>query len=251
MSAAPRQPVEVHPCLSPGGRRRKRPDEPVHGVGSPPSRTRCSCTRPTAPSWRPAADEDRGRIRPPKATEPAATRPPRGSRWSVRPVRRPRAAIRPAPFAGPVRELGEVPGQSDELLGGRLDQALQRALAPWGEAQAYDAAILAVAHAPDQSRLLRPVHQSDNAVVAEQQVVGDLADGWSSGVGVTPDGQEKLMLRWGQPGAGALFLAPPEEPTQIGPQLQQELVLLRSGPFRDARSFPVSLGVPMVQAAYM
>ena len=115
--------------------------------------------------------------------------------------------------------------QPPELLEVGLGECLE-ALAPGrGELQADDPVVLGVAHPLDQLGRVGPVHQPDGAVVAEQEVVGHLADGRAAAVGVPADGQQQLVLRRRQSGGLRLLLAPAEEPAQSGPQRQQILVV--------------------------
>jgi hypothetical protein len=55
--------------------------------------------------------------------------------------------------------------------------------------QAHDTTILVVASTPDEASDVGAVDQADRAVVTQQQVVGDLADGRASRVAVATDGQ--------------------------------------------------------------
>ena len=108
-------------------------------------------------------------------------------------------------------------------VGGR--ERLQMLLALGGELQPDDPLVLGVAAAGDQARLLGPVDQADGAVVAEQEVVGHLADRRPARVGVAPDGQQELVLGRRQPGCLGLLLAPAQEAAQAGPERQQVLVV--------------------------
>jgi hypothetical protein len=55
---------------------------------------------------------------------------------------------------------------------------------------------------------LGTVDQLDGAVVAQQQGPGDLADGRPIRVGMAADGQQQLVLGWGEPGRSGLLGAP-------------------------------------------
>ena len=125
----------------------------------------------------------------------------------------------------PRHALGQRAPEPAQLLEMGLGQRLQ-ALAPRrGELQADDPVVLGVAHPLDQLGRDGPVDQPDGTVVAQQQVVGDLADGRATAIGMPPDGQQQLVLRRGQPGPLRLLLAPADEPAQAGPQRQQVLVV--------------------------
>ena len=104
-------------------------------------------------------------------------------------------------------------------------ERLEALAARRGELQADDPVVLGVAHPLDQLGRHGPVDQPDGTVMAQQQVVGDLADGRATAVGMPPDGQQQLVLRRGQPGPLRLLLAPADEAAQSGPQRQQILVV--------------------------
>ena len=75
-----------------------------------------------------------------------------------------------------------------------------------------------------EARLVRPIDQTDNAVMAEEKIVRHLADCRTSRVGVSTDGQEKLMLCRGQPGRFGLLLAPSLKMTKTRPEREQPSV---------------------------
>jgi hypothetical protein len=77
-----------------------------------------------------------------------------------------------------------------------------------GEAEADDPLVVLVAGAGHQSSLLGPVDEADGAVVAEKQVVGGLADGRASRVGVAANGEQQLVLGGREPSLSGLLLAP-------------------------------------------
>jgi hypothetical protein len=53
-------------------------------------------------------------------------------------------------------------------------------------------------------------------VVAQQQVVGEVGDGWPLAVWVALDGDEQLVLTGGEAGVARLGLALVDEPAQAG-----------------------------------
>ena len=79
----------------------------------------------------------------------------------------------------------------------------------------------AIRAALDEPRGHGPVDELDRAVVAQQEVVRHVPHRRTVGVTVTAHGQEELVLRGGQPGGPRLLLAPPQEPPQAGPELEQ------------------------------
>ena len=99
------------------------------------------------------------------------------------------------------------------------------ACSPPGELQADDPVVLRVTYPLDQLGRDGPVDQPDGTVMAQQQVVGDLADRGPTVIGVPPDGQQELVLCRGQPGALRLLLTPAHETPQARSQRQQILIV--------------------------
>ena len=106
-----------------------------------------------------------------------------------------------------------------------LRQRLEEPGAARREREPDDAAVVAVARSADEPGGLAPIDQLDGAVVAKEQGVGDLADRRGAGSGVSPDGEEQLVLGWGQAGGSRLLLAPPEEVPQADTQGEQSTVV--------------------------
>jgi hypothetical protein len=80
-----------------------------------------------------------------------------------------------------------------------------------GEMQAHDPLVVVIVQPFDESGRNGTVDEFDDAVMAQQQVFGDLADRrWRAPVAT--DGQKQLVLRRCQPDALGLVLAPPLEP---------------------------------------
>jgi hypothetical protein len=95
-----------------------------------------------------------------------------------------------------------------EFLEVQLAERLQLARAPFGQVQADHALVVCVGAAGYQSGGLGAIDESDGAVVAQQQVVGDVADGRAARVCVAADGEQELMMRRGQAGRLGLPFAP-------------------------------------------
>jgi nucleotide-binding universal stress UspA family protein len=92
-----------------------------------------------------------------------------------------------------------------------------------GEVEADDALVVAVRDALDQTGGDGPVDELDGAVVSQQQVAGDVTDRrWRA---VTPDGEEQLVLRAGEPDRVGPLLAPALERAQPVPEREEASVV--------------------------
>ena len=80
------------------------------------------------------------------------------------------------------------------------------------EGEAHDSVIVRVDRTRDESGPLGAANQLDDAVVAQQEMVGDVSDRRRSVV--TPDGQQQLMLGRCEADGPGLPLRPPFEATQ-------------------------------------
>lgn len=87
------------------------------------------------------------------------------------------------------------------------------------EAEAHDAVIVGIGHTFEQPCRLGPVDELAGAVVAQQEVLGDVTDrGW---LAVAPHRQQQLVLGSGQPDRPRLIVAPMREPAQTVPKCEQ------------------------------
>lgn len=93
------------------------------------------------------------------------------------------------------------------------------------QAHADHAAVVLVFQALDQAGGLRPVDKAHGAVVAQEEVAGQVADGRPARVLVAADGQEELVLGGRQPGGLGLLGAPMKEPPEARPEQEQPLIL--------------------------
>lgn len=107
-------------------------------------------------------------------------------------------------------------------------QATQLLGAPSSQSEPDAAVIVAVALTADEPGVLGPVHEADGAVVAEQELLGDIPDGRPERIGMAPDDQEELMLGGRQPDDLGLLFAPAREAAQTRAELQEAAVLVVS-----------------------
>ena len=98
----------------------------------------------------------------------------------------------------------------------------------FGEPDPHRPVVIGIRRPTDEPDVLGPVHELHGAVVAQEQRPSKVRDGRSSGVVVAADREEELVLRGGQPGERRLLLAPPQEPPQARPQLEEPSIVLRT-----------------------
>lgn len=84
--------------------------------------------------------------------------------------------------------------------------------------------VLEVSYPADEASRLGSVDQADDTVVAEEEVVGDLADGGCWAVAVTSYRQEQLVLGRREASGTGLALAPAFEVAKPGAQCEQSRV---------------------------
>lgn len=116
---------------------------------------------------------------------------------------------------------GQVEGEAIELFEMESRERFEAGGAVVGEAQPDHAVIGLAAGSLHEAGRLGTVDQADGAVVAQEQVVGDLTHGGAFGVVVAPDGQQQLVLGGSQPGDLGLMGAPAFEVAEPGAQGEQ------------------------------
>jgi len=99
----------------------------------------------------------------------------------------------------------------------------QQRLAVGGEPHPDHAVVVGIGGALHEIRLLCAIDQLDSAVVAEQEVAGDVAD--RRVAPMPPDGQQQLVLRRRQALVPGLLLAPVEEAPELVAQVEELLVV--------------------------
>ena len=135
--------------------------------------------------------------------------------------------------AGSVAEVGQPVEQRPQLrreltqLGEvRARQLLQSPLPRGSQLEAHQPVVTRVDAAADEPRGRGTVDESDDAVMPEEQRVGDVANRRSGRISGAADGEKQLMLGRGETRGGGLLLAPAQEAAQAGAELEESLVVL-------------------------
>ena len=119
-----------------------------------------------------------------------------------------------------VKHRREV-AQFGQMRGGEVTELV---LAEFGEHDPDDPAVLVIARPADEPGVFGPVDEFHRAVVAQQQVPGQLADGRRRSVSLDRD--EQLVLRGRQARVARPRLAPAQEFAQAGTEGQQVLIVV-------------------------
>lgn len=96
----------------------------------------------------------------------------------------------------------------------------QRLAAAVSQQNVHDRMASAVTPARDQARTMRTIDKADHTVMAQHERLRELADSRATTTGAAAYRQQQLMLSWGQAMLFCLLLAPAQEATQAGAQLQ-------------------------------
>ena len=110
--------------------------------------------------------------------------------------------------------------EASELLEVGGGESIEHPTALRGELEPHETSVATVAVPAHQAGPLGPVDELDRAVVAEQEMLGDVTDRRIVGPGVTPHRQQELVLLARQAGGGGLVLTPAQEAPQAGSELQ-------------------------------
>jgi hypothetical protein len=116
-------------------------------------------------------------------------------------------------------------GETGYLLEVQLGQRLEPSGAVLGEREARGASMVGIGRALDEAFRFRSVDETDGAVVAKQEVAGDVPDRRTGGVWVALDRQQQLVLSGGEVLSVGLLLAPAQELSEAGPECEQALVI--------------------------
>lgn len=150
-------------------------------------------------------------------------------RWGLRERGRAGRSLRGWVWRVPVGSFEFFPecahggGKVRDLLEVSLRERVEPGGAGRGQGDAHDAPARWVRVAADQPVRLGAIDQSDGAVMAHDEVLGDLADGGAGGIGVTPDRQQELVPGRREASSQRLLLAPMHEPTQTAAELEETL----------------------------
>ena len=115
--------------------------------------------------------------------------------------------------------------ESVELFEVALAETCQLVGSGSGDGEANHSMVGGVTRAAEVAGLHGAIDEAGRAVVAEQQSLGNVADRRGLRSGVSPDREEELVLRGCESFAFGFFLAPVQEPPQLGAELEQSSVV--------------------------
>lgn len=95
-----------------------------------------------------------------------------------------------------------------------------------GELNADHSGVGGIGPAPHETGRLGPIHEFHHAVVAEQQVAREIADGRRDPAGMTLDSDKQLVLDVGQAYSASLVLAPSLKAAQADAKGEEVLEVL-------------------------
>ena len=93
------------------------------------------------------------------------------------------------------------------------------------EPQPHHSVIVVVEPAPNEAGDFGTIDEADSAVMSQHQRLGHLADRRAARSPASADREEELVLGRSQPCRNGLFLAPMQEVTQSGSELEQAFVI--------------------------
>ena len=107
----------------------------------------------------------------------------------------------------------------------QLGQRLEPSGAVFGEREAGGASMVGIGRAFDESVRFGSVDETDGAVVAKQEIAGDVPDRRTGGAWVALDREQQLVLSGGEVLSVGLLFAPAQELSEAGPEYEQALVI--------------------------
>ena len=117
-------------------------------------------------------------------------------------------------------EVWQLTSQTSQLLYVERRQRSQPVLTARRQLQPDHPMVVVVPDPSQQPCRLGPIHETHGAVVAQQQLVGNVADLGPPRIDVSSDCKQQLVLGRGQPGRSCLGLAPMLEPPQTSAKRQ-------------------------------
>lgn len=118
-------------------------------------------------------------------------------------------------------EVRQLTSQAPQLFHMECRQRGQPVLAARRQLQPDHPMIVTTPHPSQQPCRLGPIHKSHGAVMAQQQLIGDVTDLRPPRIIVPSHCKQQLVLGGGQPGRSRLCLAPMLEATQASAKHQQ------------------------------
>lgn len=112
-----------------------------------------------------------------------------------------------------------------QLIEVRAGERCDVSCATAGQLQPDNSVVGRIHVACDQPRQLGTVDEAHHAVVAQQQVIGDIADGGGA-PGMPAYREEQLILRGRDAGGNGLLFAPVHEAPELIAKGQEPLVIL-------------------------
>ncbi len=183
------------------------------------------CPLPGEASWPKAVDEDTaGWILPDLVVDAGHPYAPRTPDRGAARGRSGSAGWRCGSGIGP--PLGKLRGEAFELFEVERREALESGSSRCRQVKADDPTVVPVTRPLDQPCAVGPIDEPDDTVMAEEQIVGHLADGRTPTIGMPADGEQELVLRGGEPGCPCLVFAPAFEASQTRPDGEQTPVVI-------------------------
>jgi hypothetical protein len=107
----------------------------------------------------------------------------------------------------------------------QFGQRLEATGAVFGEREAGGASMVGIGRAFDETFCFGSVDETDGAVVAQQEVAGNVPDRRAGRAWVAFDREQQLVLSGGEVLSVGLLFAPVQELPQAGSERQQALVI--------------------------
>jgi len=126
----------------------------------------------------------------------------------------------------PVHETLHDGRELDQLFEVSSGELIEQPLSFRGEHEVHDPPVVLIHPPPHEPSLFGSIDELDRAVVAQEEMVGDVADGGRRLVFVAADGEEQLVLLPGETGGAGLLVAPVQEAAQRRAEAEELAVLI-------------------------